>query len=365
MQVRKAKTFAKSNWEQVVFSQAPTLFELIRSVDESGLRAALIVNSKMKILDLFTDGDLRRLILSGKSLNDKIFPRRRKCISIQENASIEQAKHVIFSQDLSCLPLVNEDGSLTAVLFPVDFIERPQPKVCAVIMAGGLGTRLAPLTNHTPKPMLEVNDKPILEYSIELLMRSGVTEIFISVNYLREQIIEHFSNGAKHGVNIRYLHEEYPLGTAGSLGKIDEEDVPEKLIVLNGDILTNINLNKMLEFHHNQENMITIAGKKHFINNPYGTLTCVENQLVGFVEKPVYESIINTGIYCINKDVLSFVNGKKNYDMPSLIEKTQQTKNIVGVYTDDFSWLDIGTEDSFREAPDFAKKILFNISNDL
>ena len=157
----------------------------------------------------------------------------------------------------------------------------------------------------------------------------------------------------------------FPGYTSFPGGKIDKEDVPEKLIVLNGDILTNIYLNKMLEFHHNQENMITIAGKKHFINNPYGTLTCVENQLVGFVEKPVYESIINTGIYCINKDVLSFINGKENYDMPSLIEKTQQTKNLVGVYTDDFSWLDIGAEDSFREAPDFAKKILFDISNDL
>ena len=219
----------------------------------------------------------------------------------------------------------------------------------AVIMAGGKGSRLYPLTKNTPKPMLELAGRPILELIIENLVKSGIRKIVISVNYLADVIIDHFADGPNFGANISYVHETDPLGTAGSLGLLTE--IPSHpIVVMNGDVLTQVNFVNMLD-HHNESGMaVTMA--VHRIQNqvPYGVVEVTDGKVNQIKEKPVESYLVNSGIYVINPDVLRSEHLKQKIDMPDLLAKLRKDGYDTGVFAVHEYWLDIGRPDELERA---------------
>ena len=197
-------------------------------------------------------------------------------------------------------------------------------------MAGGRGKRLMPLTENCPKPLIKVNGKPILEIILEQCINAGIVNFYISVHYLSNKIIDHFGNGEKWNVKINYLNENIPLGTAGALTLLPK-NLKKSILVMNGDVLTKLNLNEILSFHNNQQSIATICVKEHNVQIPYGVVDVEGYNLEGFVEKPTYKYLINTGLYIINPAIVDFCKKDQYLDMPELLTLAKQSNNKISV----------------------------------
>jgi NDP-sugar pyrophosphorylase family protein len=221
----------------------------------------------------------------------------------------------------------------------------------AVIMAGGKGMRLRPHTDHCPKPMLRVDGKPMLEILIEQCIASGFRQFYISVNYLKEQIMEYFQDGVKWGVSIDYLIEDEPLGTAGSLQLLPGE-LQDAFLVLNGDILTRLNPSQLLRFHAEHDAAGTLCVREHITTVPFGVVQTKGVELVGFEEKPSYRQLVNAGVYVINPELLPLLPHHQAIDMPTLLQNAQQAGHRIAVCPIHEYWIDVGRPETLEEAHD-------------
>ena len=219
----------------------------------------------------------------------------------------------------------------------------------AVIMAGGKGTRLRPHTEHCPKPMLPVDDKPMLEILLEQCIASGFRQFYLSVNYLKEQIIDHFQDGAQWGVLIEYLVENEPLGTAGSL-RLLPDTVKEPFLVLNGDVLTRFNPSQLLHFHNDHQAQATLCVREHALKVPFGVVQTNGVELAGFEEKPTYQHLVNAGVYVIDPQLLPLLPPHQFTDMPQLLESAQASDKRVVVCPIHEYWLDVGRPETLQQA---------------
>jgi NDP-sugar pyrophosphorylase family protein len=245
------------------------------------------------------------------------------------NNGIQQIPIVDKEQNLLGLHLweeIRKPASLTNRLF---------------IMAGGRGSRLAPLTDNCPKPMLPVRGKPILEHIVERARGEGIFNLIFSVNYLGTIIEDYFGDGKNFGVDITYVKEDSPLGTAGALS-LFKEQVNEPLLVSNGDLITDIRYSEMLEFHNTHKSFITVATRSHEWQNPYGVVLTSGSDVVGYEEKPLSKSNINAGVYVLDPGVLSLLEYNEHCDMPNLITKALTTGNRLYAYPMYENWLDVG-----------------------
>lgn len=218
-----------------------------------------------------------------------------------------------------------------------------------VIMAGGLGKRLKPLTDSCSKSMLKIGDKPILEIILNNFIKQGFYNFYISINYKGEQIKNYFKDGAKWGVNINYIHEKKMMGTAGSLSLISlKDDLP--LIVINGDVLTTLSYDKLMDFHKKNCAKMTVVGKSYCVNIPYGIMKKEGLRLLDFEEKPVHKALINAGIYVLEAEAINNIPKNSYYNLDELIKKMLFNGDFIAVYEMDDYWIDIGTKGGLYQA---------------
>ncbi|WP_432702108.1 nucleotidyltransferase family protein [Lysinibacillus sphaericus] len=334
-------------WRKILVHPHYTLLETMKIIDESSLQIAVVVDESRKLLGIVTDGDVRRGILKGNDLNVPISKvMNSNPITGNDKESKNHCYRLMRSKKLRQLPIVNEKNILVDILFRDHQLEKENT---IVLMVGGLGTRLRPLTNHIPKPMLKVGGKPILETIIEGFKQYGYTNFVLSVNYKKEIIQNYFQNGDAFGVSITYIEENKRMGTAGALSLLPVK--PKKpIFVMNGDLLTQVNFEQLMQFHIEQNSVATMCVREYEYQIPYGVIEINGPELVAIQEKPIQKSFVNAGIYVLNPEVLEYIPKDEYFDMPLLFEKIIMNNNKTSVFPLREYWLDIGQMDDFEKA---------------
>jgi len=268
----------------------------------------------------------------------------------------ETVRELMVLNKIQQIPVVDEDNHIIGLhLWDEISIIHSRPNFM-VIMAGGMGTRLRPHTENCPKPMLPVSGKPILEHIIERARMEGFSRFILAVHYLGQIIEDYFGNGERWQVQIGYLREEFPLGTAGALSLFKPQpDLP--FIVTNGDVLTDIHYGELLDFHTRHDASATMAVRVHEWQHPYGVVETKGSDIIGFEEKPVYRSHINAGVYALSSEVLGFLDADSHCDMPTLFERLLVDAKRTVAYPIYEPWLDVGRPDDLSRANADLKKL--------
>ena len=319
------------------------LEEIIKDEKES-----LYVIEDKKIIGTLSSSDVRRSLIYGNiTNNDQVVKIINKNFHYLKKGKKYTKEELIKLKRFKVLPLL--DDNMHFIEFKnIEEMLAKQNRV--VLMAGGLGSRLKDLTKDTPKPMLKIAGKPILEIIIEQFKKYYFNKFYISVDYKAEQIIDYFGNGDKFGANIKYLQENKKLGTAGCLSLIEEE-IKEPIFLVNGDILTNINFEDMLNFHNKNNFDLTIAAATYSHTIPYGMIISnYKNELIKIEEKPTKEFLISGGVYIINPSILKEIPKDEYYDITDLFNKLLDQNQKIGVYKIDDYWIDIGHPQDFYQA---------------
>ncbi len=339
----------KSYREAIVRTSAP-IRDVIASIDRGSMQIALVVDEGGRLRGTVTDGDVRRGVLKGLSLDDSVEKiMRRKFICVKPGFSRAHLKEIFSEKGIHQIPVVDEEGRVVGMELVDDYVlSRPRENP-VVLMAGGEGSRLSPLTDQCPKPLLPVGQKPILETILENFLEHGFRSFYISVNYKKEMIHSYFGNGSRWGVEIAYLHEEERLGTAGSLSLIPQRPrVP--LIVMNADLLTKVNFTQLLNFHSENGAGATLCIRECDFQMPYGVVRLEENRVLGIDEKPVKRFYVNGGIYVFNPEVLDVIAKNERLDMPQLFEALVRRRwNVVAFPIREY-WIDVGRLHDLEQA---------------
>jgi len=337
-------------YKDIFLNPNSTIKEALKIIDSGAMRIALVVDKDEKLLGTLSDGDIRRGLLNNLSLSDSIesiiFRTPTVC---KVSDSKKKILEVALAKKIYQIPIIDHNGKVVGIE-EVDSLLKPKQKSNRVVlMVGGLGTRLRPLTEHTPKPMLRVGNKPILETIIMNFKKHGFSNIILSVNYKSEVIKEYFGDGAEFGINIKYIYENQRMGTAGALSLMRDR-LDEAFFVMNGDLLTNINFEQMLEYHLDNNSYATMGVREYDFQVPYGVVNINGNKILSIEEKPIHKFFVSGGIYILNPQVLEFIPDDKFYDMPTLFEKIIKEKlNSISFPIHEY-WLDIGRIEEFHKA---------------
>lgn len=345
-----------------------TLREAMGQINQSGLGIVFVVEQQ-RLFGTLTDGDIRRALLAGASLTHTIgeFVNRHPT-TVAREASSEQVQSLFLETQLKVIPAVEPDGHLLGLHVFNDLVTlaggvRPVRAslatlpLTAVLMAGGLGTRMKPLTDERPKPLIEIGGMPMLEHSIRHLERCGVREVVITTRYLGHMIEEYFEDGARWGVNISYQREEQRLGTAGALSLLSDRIGERPFLVMNGDLLTNANIENMLDFHHQSKAALTVAGRHYTINVPFGVIETDGYQVTKLVEKPDYDFFVNAGIYILEPSMISRIPVGEFYDITELIRALLEDGGEVACYPMDEDWIDVGRPEDLPHAERMLRRL--------
>lgn len=329
---------------------------IIELIDSNAQGIALIVDKEQRLLATVTDGDIRRAMLAGlnmdSTVSDLLAHRsatgRPPPVTAPKGTPAQWLLSVMRTYSLRHIPLLDEHGRVVDLALLSEFANELSLPVTAVVMAGGYGKRLRPLTNNIPKPMLPVGDRPLLERIVDHLKDSGVNRILMTTHYKPEKIIKHFGDGHAFGVEISYLEEDEPMGTAGALRRAVQGDGP--LLVINGDILTGLDFRAMLEFHEENQADMTMAVRRVESQLPYGVIETQGAQVVSITEKPSFHYLANAGIYLLNRAVCDFIPAQSAFQMTELIARLiQEKKKIVGFMVREY-WKDIGKPEDYHQA---------------
>ena len=323
--------------------------EAIKIINKTEFYIALIVDHNFKMVGTITDGDIRRGLLKGYSLESEaknFMNKDFKYISEENMTKLNVNK--FFDSGISLIPLLNKEGKVKELLKKEDLLLKQNNLIdTAVIMAGGEGKRLMPKTSNCPKPMIKIKGKPMLEIILEKCINFGFKNFYFSVNYLKEQIIDYFGDGRKWGVKINYLTEDSPLGTAGSL-KFIPKSIQNPYLVLNGDIITNLDLRLFVQFHKKYSASITVAAKYEANKIPYGVLYTSGVELLKIEEKPIQKILVSAGVYIINPEILSLLNENEYYDMPNLITLAKKNNFKILTFPIYEYWQDVGRPETLE-----------------
>lgn len=340
-----------TNWQKVIIAPTTSIREALEIIDKEALRVALVVLGCDTLVGMVTDGDVRRGILKGVELTDPV-EKIMNSSPLSANASLSTAelKKLMQERQILSLPLVDDKGRLVGLKTLYDTLNVEKRDNPVFIMAGGFGTRLKPLTDHCPKPMLKVGGKPMLEILISNFINHGFYKFYISTHYLPEVIMDHFGDGSKFDIEITYVHEEQPLGTAGALSLLPDSLPKEPLIMINGDILTNVDFAKVLDFHTKQKSDATMCVRDYEIKVPFGVIEGEGHEITEIVEKPTYRYFVNAGIYIISNDIIASLPNNEYLDMPTLFENKQSSGFKTLKFPIHEYWLDVGRHDDFNKA---------------
>lgn len=338
------------NWKDVLVSPDTSIRETLRIMDKGALKIVLVVDEANRLVGTVSDGDVRRGILKGCSLEDRVEAVVNASPTIVgQNEGREKILTLMRQKQVYQIPIIDQNGILVGLEIIDTILAAPSRNNWVVLMAGGLGTRLKQLTRDTPKPLLKVGDKPILETILENFIDSGFKRFFISVNYKSELIESYFGDGSRWGIRIEYLREDKKLGTAGALSLLPEKpDVP--LLVMNGDVLTKVNFQQLLEFHLEHKAVATMCVREYDFQVPYGVVTLDRHRIKAIEEKPIQRFFVNAGIYVLHPDVLDLVPVDQYFDMPTLFENIVAREMETAVFPVREYWLDVGRMDDFERA---------------
>ena len=324
---------------------------VMECIDRGGHGVALLLDDQDRFVRTITDGDVRRAILNGTNLDTAVEDVEslafRKCVTAPVNTPRDVQIELMLQADIRHLPLLNKDGTVAELAFSEEFLA-PGISMQAVIMAGGFGTRLRPLTDDTPKPMLQIGGKPLMERTIAGLQKAGIHRINITTHYLPEKITRYFGSGEDFGVELNYVSEDQPLGTAGALRLMEDTDEP--LLVVNGDILTSVDFRSLLSFHQEHSAALTVAVRQYDVQVPYGVVEADGGYVQALKEKPRFNFLVNAGIYLLDPAARNYIPETGRYDMTDLIDKLLKHGEIVVGFPIMEYWLDIGRLDDFQQA---------------
>lgn len=322
------------------------------ALDRGARQIALAVDGSGRLVGVATDGDLRRALLAGRTMDDPVAPlltRGFVAVRVEENRT--DVLELMRARRIGTVPVVDDDGRPVGLHLLHEFIEPVRRGNWAVIMAGGQGLRLRPLTETVPKPMLRVAGRPILERIVLHLVGFGVGRVFIAVGYRGDIIEAHFGDGSAFGCRIGYLREERPLGTGGALGLLPEQPA-EALLVMNGDLVTSADIGGLLDFHAAGRFTATIGTRRYLHSVPFGCVERSGDLVVGLEEKPTLEREVNSGIYAIEPSVVDLVDPATPVAMPDLIAEVLRRGEPVGAFEIHDDWIDVGQ----REQLDLARR---------
>ncbi|GAA4165612.1 hypothetical protein GCM10022286_29140 [Gryllotalpicola daejeonensis] len=317
-------------------------------IDRSGLEVAVLIDDDGRLVGVLTDGDLRRAILRGAGLDDgAIDYATRNPTTVSDGTNRAHALDVMRATRLDQLPVIDSERRVVGMHTLSDIVGRPVLDSVAVVMAGGRGVRLGELTRHTPKPLVPIAGRPIIEWVLLNLVSGGIRTIYVSVNYLADQIIERLGDGSTFGAEIRYVREDpdTPLGTAGSLALIDQAELPdEPLIVTNADLMAQFDVREFIESHRASGTAVTVATRRYDHQVPFGVVERgTGRQIAQLVEKPVLDVEVNAGIYAVSRDALQYVPKGRPSTMPELVE-TCITRGLgASAWAMESDWIDVGT----------------------
>lgn len=317
------------------------------SLMESLDKKILLVSSRGNIIGSITDGDIRRSLLNENLSLGRAVDIANKNFCKMLPRDIEKAARLTKNGMHRYIPLIDENNQLREIVGGY-YTAQKNANYAALIMAGGRGVRLMPLTEHTPKPMLQIMGKPILQYIVESFVEAGITEIYISVNYLKEKIIDHFEDGTSFGANIQYLQEAEPSGTIGCLRMINKE-LNNNLIVINGDVIMGLQLRRLIEFHELNDAEITICAAPYEYQIPFGVVDVEGDYLTAVTEKPIIKKYINAGVYLFGKNMLNKLDVKAKMDAPELINTLLEKGVKPVVFPLHESWYDIGSHEQLSK----------------
>lgn len=337
-------------------NESNTLIEVINNINDSQLQVCFIVDKDSNLVGSITDGDIRRGLINGMSMENLASEIMQKNpVYISNDKSNEDAQHLMLLRKINQLPVVNDAGKLIGLFIKDELLTYKQRENYILIMAGGFGKRMMPLTENLPKPMLQVRGKPILEHIILNAKSQGFKNFLISVHYLSDSIIEYFGDGSSFNVSIEYLQENEPLGTAGCLSLIDFK-ITAPLIITNGDLLTDINYCHLLDFHHANNSDATMAIKKYELQNPYGVVNTDGIDIQSFEEKPIQISYVNAGIYAINPSTIKFLKPYTFCNMPDFFMDIKKEDHKTIAYPIHETWADLGHPNELSDANKIKKK---------
>lgn len=327
-----------------------TLREAIEVIDHAELQIALVIDDSGRLLGTISDGDVRRALLRGATLDEAaqgvMFTSP---LTVDPAATAAAVEALMKRTGLRRIPIVDESGVVVGLAVPRSEARFRGDSNLVVIMAGGLGTRLAELTKDRPKPLLEVGHKPMLETIIERFVLQGFDRILIAVNYKADMIEDYFGDGAKYGASIEYIRENKRLGTAGALTHLPPGHT-SPIIVVNGDVLTTIDFRKMLSFHKDAGRLATMGVTFYDVHVPYGVVEVTDQQVNGLVEKPVYRYFVNAGIYVLDPACVNHLESNEYADMTTLFEKLLSAGHKVTSYPIHEYWQDVGRPDDLERA---------------
>lgn len=347
------------DWRNILLSPDDSILHAIEVIDKEGMRAAIVINDKQCLLGIVTDGDIRRCILKNISLNEpvqKIMNQHPTTASPEDNREKLLAK--LQSLKLYHLPIVDKHNRIVNFSTLDSLLSFPKRNNIVVIMAGGLGKRLHPLTIDCPKPLIRVGNKPVLEILLENFIKHGFHQFYISVNYKSEMIKSYFENGQQWGVTIKYLEESNPLGTAGALSLFEEIPL-DAFFVVNADIMTSIDFESLLRYHKESEVDATLGIREHEQMIPYGVVKRNNSHLLhSIIEKPVERFFVNAGIYLLEPHILVFLKKNQYMDMPDLLNVCLNNHLNIATFPIKEYWLDIGKHDDLKKAHHDYDKVL-------
>ena len=319
-------------------------------INNQRIQIALVIDKDNKLIGTITDGDIRRGFLKGYHLDSEVIKITNKNFhSINSSQDKSKAKEIMIEYEINQVPVLDNNGIVIEIITREKYLGKNDLENTVVIMAGGLGKRLLPHTSECPKPMLYIGDKPILEIIILECIENGLREFYISVNYLKEKIINYFGDGSKWGIKINYLIEPKKLGTAGSL-KLLPSNLSKPFLVLNGDVLTRLNFRQLINFHERYNNLATICVKRHEVTIPFGVINCEGIELKRIEEKPSYEFLINAGVYVIDPILLNEIPANTYVDMPTFLQDAKESDKKISVCPIFEYWIDIGRPETLQEA---------------
>ena len=346
----KNKAMPAENWRKGLVPANATLQQAIRNLDASSLQIVLVVSSEGVLIGTLTDGDIRRGLLRGLDLNSSIDAIiYREPLVVPPQLGRDTVLQLMQANKVHQLPVVDEDRRVVGLHLWDELLVPAQRPNLMVIMAGGEGTRLRPHTENCPKPLLPVGGKPMLEHIIERARAEGFLRFVLAIHYLGHMIEDYFGDGSRWQVQIDYLREESPLGTAGAIGLLDPRpNAP--FLVSNGDVLTDIRYGELLDFHCYHGASATMAVRLHEWQHPFGVVRTKGVDIIGFEEKPIARSHINAGIYVLEPMTLEALTPGERCDMPTLFSRLQERTVRTIVYPMHEPWLDVGRADDLRRA---------------
>ena len=339
------------HWRKVLLDCGVDVTTAAEVLTSSSMRIVMVVDKEDRLLGTVTDGDIRRALMAGNAMTSPVTTVMQKNpIAITQGDSRRKALQIMREKDLLHLPVLDAQGVVVGLETVRDLLFKEQRPNPVLLMAGGFGKRLYPLTREVPKPLLPVGEKPILQTILEQLVEGGFTQFFLAVHYRSEQVRAHFGDGSNWGACIEYLEERQPLGTAGALGLLDRAMIDTPLLMMNGDLLTRLDFGQLLDYHGEHGGLATICVREYDFQIPYGVVRGDGEQVTEITEKPVQKFFVNAGIYVLEPDLLSRCQPNEASDMPNLLHQIVSDGHKVSMFPIHEHWLDIGRMEEYERA---------------